>query len=201
MKNASNTLGIRVAERAAQTVIIGVELHLGCVLIYYVTFPNPFFLENLNVCVHVDVWYFAVLHNPDTSAYRSFQISRSKFSRTVALATYSSQSVNICALVTDRRHKFETCSTVTPPKENTEHSTGLHSALEFRSLISSQCECKFWHIPACQCAFFPLYCHGDNNSGQFYPQFAVTFYHFFGDSSLSVWHISQVRQFDKPPWL
>ena len=64
VKNASNTLGIRVAElgkRVAQTVISGVELHWGYVLIHYVIFQNHFWeiFDILSyVFVHADVWYF-----------------------------------------------------------------------------------------------------------------------------------------------
>ena len=45
MKNASNTLGFRVAELGkctAQTVISGVELYWGYILIHYVTCPYSF---------------------------------------------------------------------------------------------------------------------------------------------------------------
>ena len=52
-----------------------------------------------------------------------------------------------CQNMTDWGPKLETCCTVTPTTENTEHSTG------FRSLIVSQCECWYWHILAFQCAF------------------------------------------------
>ena len=148
----------------------------------------------------------AFLHNPEKPAYHSFQVSRSECIGTIAFAKYSSKSVKICTLVTGRWHKLETCSTVTPTTENTEHSTGFTHALGFRSLISAQCECWYWHMPAVcvLMGFFPLFCHQshcDNNNDQFYPQSAVTFSHCFGDFSLFMRHISQVRRFDKPQCL
>ena len=73
----------------------------------------------------------------------------------------------------------------------------LHNALGFRSLIGSIGTCLHFSV------LFPIIClqnDGDNNIGQFYSQFAVTFSHCFRDSTLFVPHISQVRRLDKPPW-
>ena len=67
----------------------------------------------------------AFLHNPETPAYHSLKVSRSECICTVAFAKYSTQSVKMCILVTDQRHKLETCSTVTRTTENTDDLTGF----------------------------------------------------------------------------
>ena len=111
----------------------------------------------------------AFLHNPETPAYRTFQVSRSKRIDTIAFAKYSSKSVKICALVTDRWHKLETCSTVTPTTENTENSTGFTQCIRLSKSYQRSLRILTLAHACVSLCFFPLFCHpshGDNNSGQ-----------------------------------
>ena len=134
---------------------VPIRYHVVCTIIrVWMCRDGPHKFGTIKKTGHIG-HFGAVLHNPDTPAYRSFPVSRSKCIGTVALTKYSSQSVKICTLVTDRRHKLVTCSTVTPPTEMQSIQQDLYNALGFRSLIGSQCECKHWHISAFQCAFLP----------------------------------------------
>ena len=143
------------------------------------------------------------LHNPETSAYRSFQVSRSKCMGIIAFAKYSSKSVKMCALVTDRWHKLHACSRWLQLLIIQSIQQDLHNALGFRSLISAQCECWYWHMPAFQCAFshcFATKVTATPIVASFIPSSPLHLSHCFGDSSLFMRHISQVRRLVKPPW-